>query len=107
MQRADDEKQTIQQMGFEKEILTEGNGRAPQVGDKVTVHCTGFGKNGDLSVPFWSTKDAGQQPFSFTLGVGKVIKGWDQGVLTMTQGEVARIICSPDYAYGSGGFPAW
>lgn len=36
-----------------------------------------------------------------------MIKGWDEGVMTMKLGEVARIHCSPDYAYGEGGFPAW
>jgi hypothetical protein len=36
-----------------------------------------------------------------------VIKGWDESVIEMTVGEVSRIHCSPDYAYGSGGFPAW
>jgi hypothetical protein len=36
-----------------------------------------------------------------------VIKGWDESVIDMSIGEVAKIHCSPDYAYGSGGFPAW
>jgi hypothetical protein len=36
----------------------------------------GFGKNGDLKAPFWSTKDEGQEPFTFVIGRGKVIKGW-------------------------------
>lgn len=37
-----------------------------------------YGKNKDLAVPFWSTKDAGQQPFSFQIGQGGVIKAWDE-----------------------------
>jgi FKBP-type peptidyl-prolyl cis-trans isomerase 2 len=44
---------------------------------------TGYGKNNDLSVKFWSTKDPGQEPFSFTIGKGQVIKGWDEGVMSM------------------------
>jgi peptidylprolyl isomerase len=36
-----------------------------------------------MHVQFWSTKDAGQQPFTFQIGVGSVIKGWDEGVMTM------------------------
>ena len=36
-----------------------------------------------------------------------VIKGWDESVIDMSIGEVSRIHCSPDYAYGAGGFPAW
>ncbi|CAI0373995.1 unnamed protein product [Linum tenue] len=95
------------QMGFEKEIIRPGNGPKPSRGQKVTVHCTGFGKNGDMSEKFWSTKDPGQQPFSFNIGKGSVIKGWDEGVMGMQVGEVARLRCSPDYAYGAAGFGAW
>jgi FKBP-type peptidyl-prolyl cis-trans isomerases 1 len=94
-------------MGYTKTILREGSGQKPSRGNTVTVHCTGYGKNGDLNTKFWSTKDPGQQPFTFQIGVGGVIKGWDEGVLTMSLGEIAKIHCSPDYAYGSGGFPSW
>nr|GLL28618.1 peptidyl-prolyl cis-trans isomerase FKBP12 [Ipomoea trifida] len=94
-------------MGVEKEIVSAGNGPKPVRGQTVTVHCTGFGKDGDLSQKFWSTKDPGQQPFSFQIGHGKVIKGWDEGVMGMQIGEVARLRCSPDYGYGPNGFPAW
>ncbi|CAL5019674.1 unnamed protein product [Urochloa decumbens] len=80
-------------MGFEKEILKAGTGPKPTKGQKVTVHCTGYGKDRDLSKKFWSTKDPGQQPFSFNIGLGSVIKGWDEGVMTMQVGEVARIQC--------------
>lgn len=94
-------------MGFTKEILKEGNSAQPVVsGKSVTVHCTGFGKNSDLAVKFWSTKDT-NQPFSFTIGMGQVIKGWDEGVLSMCIGEHAKLTCTPDYAYGAGGFPDW
>lgn len=61
-------------MGFEKILEKVGNGVLPKAGQTVTVHCTGFGKNGDLTQKFWSTKDAGQQPFSFVIGRGQVIK---------------------------------
>lgn len=54
-----------------------------------------------------STKDPGQEPFAFQVGLGQVIKGWDEGVLGMKLGEKARLTCSPDYAYGARGFPAW
>jgi FKBP-type peptidyl-prolyl cis-trans isomerase len=73
----------------------------------LQVHCTGYGKDRDLTKQFWSTKDAGQQPFTFAVGTGGVIKGWDESVIDMSIGEVAKIHCSPDYAYGPGGFPAW
>jgi len=58
-------------MGFDKEVLKEGNGNKPTVGKQVTVHCTGYGKNRDLGVSFWSTKDPGQEPFSFKIGMGQ------------------------------------
>ena len=83
------------------------NGTKPSRGQSVTVHCTGYGKNRDLKEKFWSTKDPGQEPFTFAVGLGQVIKGWDESVIDMSIGEVARIHCSPDYAYGDGGFEAW
>ena len=59
------------------------------------------------SFEFLSTKDPGQKPFSFKIGLGQVIKAWDEGVLSMQLGEKSRITCTPDYGYGAGGFPAW
>ena len=86
---------------------TMQNGTKPSKGQSVTVHCTGYGKNRDLKEKFWSTKDPGQEPFTFAVGLGSVIKGWDESVIDMSIGEIARIHCSPDYAYGAGGFEAW
>lgn len=77
--------QSTRNMGFEKVILQEGSGAMPTAGKPVTVHCTGYGKDRDLNVKFWSTKDPGQQPFTFTIGKGQVIKGWDEGVMTMVR----------------------
>eukprot|EP00985_Skeletonema_marinoi_P002808 scaffold1159_cov73-Skeletonema_marinoi.AAC.1 len=94
-------------MGFTKTILRAGTGAMPRRGQEVTVHCTGYGKNNNLAEKFWSTKDPGQEPFTFAVGLGQVIKGWDEGVIGMQLGEIAKIHCSPDYAYGAGGFPAW
>ena len=54
-------------------------------GDTATVHATGVIK--ETGKKFWSTKDPGQQPFTYQAGVGGVIKGWDQGCLGMTVGE--------------------
>jgi len=79
----------------------------PRVGQTVTVHCTGYGKNRDLTKIFWSTKDQGQTSFTFRVGLGQVIKGWEEGVIGMQVGEIAKLHCSPDYAYGAGGFPDW
>jgi peptidylprolyl isomerase len=60
--------------------------------------------NGE-KVKFWDTKDKGQKPFSYQAGMGKVIRGWDDGVMTMTVGEVAEITMEGKYGYGAGGFP--
>ncbi|KAL0491621.1 peptidyl-prolyl cis-trans isomerase [Acrasis kona] len=90
-------------MGVTKEITQNGTGAEVVAGQNVTVHCTGLLLN---NTKFWSTHDK-NQPFSFQVGVGKVIKGWDEGVIGMKVGEKARLTCSPDYAYGPRGFPAW
>jgi len=94
-------------MVFTKTIIRNGNSIFPKRGQTVTVHCTGYGKDNDLSKKFWSTKDAGQEPFAFAVGLGQVIKGWDESVISMSLGEIAKVHCSPDYGYGAGGFPAW
>ena len=61
-------------MGFTKTLIRAGNGVKPSRGQNVTVHCMGMGKDGDLSKKFWSTKDPGQEPFTFAVGLGQVIK---------------------------------
>jgi peptidylprolyl isomerase len=58
-------------MGFTKTILQAGNGLKPKKGQSVTVHCTGMGKNRDFAQKFWSTKDPGQEPFTFKVGLGQ------------------------------------
>jgi FKBP-type peptidyl-prolyl cis-trans isomerase len=56
---------------------------------------------------FRSTKDPGQKPFTFDVGLGRVIKGWDEGCLTMSEGEVAQLTIAGYKGYGAQGFPAW
>ena len=64
------------------EVVTEGKGAAiVSKGDSVTVHAKGT--VAESQKKFWSTKDAGQQPFTYKAGVGGVITGWDQGCLGM------------------------
>jgi len=90
-------------MGVTKEVLKAGNGSKPTAGQAVTVHCTGYGKNRDLTEKFWSTKDSGQTTFTFKVGMGQVIKGWDEGLVGLCKGAKATLILPPDYGYGDGG----
>jgi FKBP-type peptidyl-prolyl cis-trans isomerase len=87
-------------------LLREGRGPPPRAGDTITVHCTGS-LSGPSPKKFWSTKDPGQKPFTFDVGLGRVIKGWDEGCLTMSEGEVAQLTIAGYKGYGAQGFPAW
>ena len=74
-----------------------GQGPTPQPGQTVFVHYIGWLTNGQK---FDSSVDRGQ-PFSFILGQGQVIKGWDEGVSTMHVGGRRRLFVPPNLAYGN------
>jgi FKBP-type peptidyl-prolyl cis-trans isomerase FkpA len=92
-----------------KKLIVEdtivGNGKSAEKGKSIKVHYTGWlydpikpmgrGKQFDTS--------AGKEPFSFTLGGGTVIKGWDEGVMAMSLGEKAVLTMTSDYGYGEAG----
>lgn len=78
---------------------TEGTGDSPNTGQKVTVHYTGTLENGKK---FDSSKDR-DEPFTFTIGIGQVIKGWDEGVATMKVGGKRKLIIPSELGYGSRG----
>lgn len=86
-------------MGVEVQRISPGDGTCPKKGQTVSVHYTGTLENGKK---FDSSRDRGS-PLDFKLGQGQVIKGWDEGVAQLSKGERAKLICSPDYAYGSQG----
>lgn len=79
--------------------IVEGTGAMPQRGQRVTVHYTGTLENG---VTFDSSRDR-RRPFSFTIGVGQVIKGWDEGVASMRVGGRRKLIIPPELGYGARG----
>ncbi|KAI9375999.1 FK506-binding protein 1A [Aspergillus egyptiacus] len=89
-------------MGVEIERIAPGDGQNfPKKGDVVTIHYTGTLLDGSK---FDSSRDR-NEPFQTQIGVGRVIKGWDEGVLQLSLGEKANLICTPDFAYGARGFP--
>ena len=78
-----------------------GTGAEPRSGQTAVVHYTGWLTDGKK---FDSSKDRGQ-PFSFPLGQGRVIKGWDEGVATMRVGGKRVLTIPPDLGYGARGTP--
>jgi FKBP-type peptidyl-prolyl cis-trans isomerase len=78
-----------------------GTGESPSPGKIVSVHYTGWLENG---TQFDSSRglDRGQ-PLEFSIGVGRVIKGWDEGVMTMKVGGKRKLIIPPDLGYGASG----
>ncbi len=85
--------------GLQYVVIEAGEGASPQPGQTVTVHYTGTLENG---VKFDSSRDR-NRPFSFTIGVGRVIKGWDEGVADMKVGGRRKLIIPPELGYGERG----
>ena len=83
------------------EKLSVGAGPSPKKGDTVSVHYTGWLMDG---TKFDSSVDR-DEPFSFVLGAGQVIQGWDEGVGGMRVGDKARLTIPPNLAYGKEGYP--
>lgn len=82
------------------EIVKAGDGAEAKVGDMVKVHYDGTFTDGH---GFDSSRARGQA-FSFKLGAGEVIKGWDQGVVGMKVGELRKLTIPYQLAYGEAGF---
>jgi peptidylprolyl isomerase len=85
--------------GLKYTDLVTGKGAQPKKGQTVSVHYVGTLTNG---TKFDSSRDRGQ-PFSFALGEGQVIAGWDEGVATMRVGGRRKLIIPPKLGYGDAG----
>ena len=84
---------------FKIEELEVGTGAEPKQGETILVHYTGWLTDGKK---FDSSKDRGE-PFSFPLGGGRVIKGWDQGFAGMKVGGKRKLTIPPEMGYGARG----
>lgn len=85
--------------GLKYQEITIGTGATPKQGNKVTVHYIGTLENG---TKFDSSRDR-SRPFDFELGVGQVIKGWDEGLATMKVGGRRILTIPPELGYGARG----
>ena len=90
---------TTTDSGLKYIVIEQGDGASPQKGETVTVHYTGTLEDGSK---FDSSRDR-NRPFSFKLGVGQVIKGWDEGVADMKVGGRRTLIIPPELGYGARG----
>lgn len=90
---------TVNPSGLIIEELNPGIGEPAQKGDTVQVHYTGWLENGDKF-----DSSAGGSPLEFKLGDGRVIPGWEEGILGMQVGERRRLIIPPNLAYSTAGF---
>ena len=88
-------------MALQIDDIKTGTGAEAKSGQTVTVHYVGTLTDGSK---FDSSRDRGRG-FTFHLGAGQVIKGWDQGVVGMKVGGVRKLTIPPELGYGDRGFP--
>ena len=89
--------------GLKYEDTSAGTGAVPSKGQTCVMHYTGWlWVNDAKGAKFDSSVDRGR-PFSFPLGQGRVIKGWDEGVATMKQGGKRTLVIPPELGYGERG----
>ena len=89
---------------FSQSDLVAGTGAAAAIGNLVTVNYTGWLFDGSKpdSKGLQFDSSTGVTPFTFTLGAGQVIEGWDQGLVGMKVGGLRRLVIPPSLAYGPG-----
>ncbi|XP_062576205.1 peptidyl-prolyl cis-trans isomerase FKBP2-like isoform X2 [Saccostrea cucullata] len=96
-----EEKKRKLQIGVKKRVDPEKCTIKSRKGDVLKMHYTGTLEDG---TKFDSSLDR-NEPFKFTLGSGQVIKGWDQGLLGMCEGEKRKLVIPSDMGYGDRGAP--
>jgi FKBP-type peptidyl-prolyl cis-trans isomerase len=101
---------TTTDSGLQYEVLdhsaVKADAKKPQRGNTVTVHYTGWlaDENGNPRMDKqFDSSVARKQPFQFVIGIGQVIKGWDEGVMDMQVGEKRRLVIPASLGYGSRG----
>jgi peptidylprolyl isomerase len=98
-EQANMEEKKVTRSGLAYVDIVIGTGTAAKEGDKVTVHYTGYFPDGKK---FDSSVDR-KEPFTFRLGAGEVIRGWDEGVATMKVGGKRKLMIPPSLGYGTRG----
>ena len=98
-QNSPERQHDVVETGLKIDDVTIGMGKEAHTGDILVVHYKGTLENG---IEFDSSY-AREEPFSFTLGAGQVIRGWDIGLEEMKVGGVRRLVIPPDLAYGDSG----
>ena len=97
----------LAELGLGVQTLKKGYGRAACVGDRLTVHTTGWLYDADeengRGEKFWSSYDPPGNQFSFVLGEGRVIRGWDLGLPGMLIGETRQLTIPAKLGYGGRG----
>lgn len=86
---------------FERQEQQAGSGELAKAGDTITVHYTGYLLDGSV----FDTSYKRGQPFSFELGQGRVIRGWDEGLVGVQAGGQYRLLIPSDWGYGPTGSP--
>ena len=93
---------TTTESGLKYKITKDGDGAIPTSGQQVKAHYTGWLDGFDSIRKFDSSRDRGR-PFTFKVGAGQVIRGWDEAFLAMKVGERRQIILPPRLGYGDRG----
>ena len=90
---------TVTESGLYYKITKKTDGKAPKAGDNISVHYAGKLTNGTE----FDSSFKRNEPLEFPVGTGRVIKGWDEGILLLKEGETATLLIPPAMGYGERG----